>query len=228
MKAVSIAAAIGATVLVTASLARADMDTQSRPVTRDMSNMHEDAQKGGDPNANSGPHMSSAVSKLVKAVVDAGGKKDWTTAKAKLAEARALSGLTDFDLFELDVVTGFVAVNTGDHPGALASYKKEIANPLFATALSKGDQVGTVKNAMVLSNEATDYPGTIALGQTLMSIGPLDTSAAITMALAYYAKGDYAMAQSLAQKAIDADVAAGKTPNPTAAEIVVKSKAAQH
>jgi len=227
MKTKTIGVALGAALLAAASVAQADMDTQRRVTATDTQRSKDEQQRDQQMDRNSkGPHMSAAMSKAVKAVIDAGTAKDWGTAAAKLKEAQALSNQTDFDAFELNVVTAYVAVGTGDKAGALAAYKKEIANPLFTTALSPGDQVGTLKNAMVLSNGANDFDGTIALGQKLIAMGSVDESAAVTLAIAYFGKGDYATAQSLAQKTIDVEVAAGKTPNATATEIVAKSKAA--
>jgi hypothetical protein len=228
MKAKTIGLALGAALLAAASVAQADMDTQRRVTATDSERTKNDLQneqRMNDANAK-GPHMSPAMSKALKAVMDAGSAKDWGTATARLNEARALSNQSDFDAFELTVVTAYVAVGTGDTAGALATYKSEIANPLFATALPQDNQIGTLKNAMVLSNNAKDYDGTIALGQKLIAMGSVDEGAALALAIAYYGKGDYATAQSLAQKTIDVEVAAGKTPNATATEIVARSKAA--
>lgn len=209
------------------STARADIDTQPSPHSRGDMNAFDTNRQTGNTVAK-GPHMSTPVSKALKAVFDAAKKKDWAAAKTSLAEAQALTSLTDFDAFEIDVAAGYVALNTGDHPGTLVLYKKVIANPLFTTALSVPEQVGTLRNAMILSNEAGDFTGAIALGQKLIGMGSLDESSAVALATAYFATKDYAHAQSLAQKTIDAEVSAGQKANETAAQIVLQSKAATH
>jgi hypothetical protein len=174
------------------------------------------------------PRMSPSVSDLMKATLAAAGQKDWTTAKTKLQEARAVSNPTAFDSFEIEVVAGFVSVNTADHATALASYKKVIDSPFFATAQTKPQQSAILRNAMVLANEGGDYTSAIGFGAKLAAAGPLDDQSAIALAVAYYGNKDYATAKSLAQKAIDAAVAAGTKPSEIAAEIVTKSSASLH
>jgi len=175
---------------------------------------------------NQGPHMSMPLSKIMKSLLAATKQNDWTTAKAKLAEAQALSEPSDFDKFEIDVMTGYVAFRTSDQTTALAAYKRVIASPYFAKAQTKVEQAGTLRNAMVLSNATGAFADSISYGQQLASLGSMDESAAISLATAYFGNEDYSSAQSLAQKAIDAETAAGKAPDPTAQEIVTKSKAA--
>jgi tetratricopeptide (TPR) repeat protein len=175
---------------------------------------------------NVGPQMSPGVSAAVKSVFIAAKNKDWDKAKAKLQDAREVPSPTAFDLFEIEIVTGYIAINTGDHAGALASYKKTIADPLFAKSMKVPEQAGTLKSAIMLSNEAGDYAGAIDLGQKLIATGAIDETAAVALATAYFGTKNYVMAQTLAQKTIDAATAAGKAPNDTAVQIVAKSKAA--
>ena len=81
---------------------------------------------------------------------------------------------------------------------------------------------------MILSNAAGDYPGAVSLGGKLAASGPLDDAAAIALAVAYYGNNDFTNAQNLAQKAIDAEVSAGRKPDETALQIVAKSSAHPH
>lgn len=174
-----------------------------------------------------GTAMSMPIGKLLKAAFDAGARKDWATAKARLSDAVAIQSTNEMDQFEIDVTTSFVAINTGDHPAALAAYKRTATNALFPTALTPLEQRGTLKNAMVLCNEIGDYKGAITFGERMIANGAIDNSTAVSLALAYFGNGDWAKAQDLAQKAIDAAVAAGIKPNDTALQIVLKSKATQ-
>lgn len=181
-----------------------------------------------DPFHKTPPRMSPDVSNLMRATLAAGGEKDWTTAKAKLAEARTVAHQTPFDMFEIEVVAAFVALNTGDHASALASYKKVIADPFFETAQTHAQQSAALKNAMILSNEASDFTSAIAFGGKLAAVGPIDDATAIALAVAYFGNGDYSTAKSLAQKCIDAATAAGIKPSEIATEIVAKSTASLH
>jgi hypothetical protein len=223
MNAILVRTALAAVLLAgTAIAAHADMDTQARPVTRDINAANQAAHGSNDA---AGPQMSYGLTKIMRSLSAAAQAKDWTTAKAKLAEAQALPNPTAFDTFEIDVITAYVDINTADHPGALAAYKKVIANPLFATAQKPAEQAGTLKNAMVLANEAGDYTSAIGFGQKLAGMGAVDDGAAVSLAAAYFGNKQFAQAQSLAQSAIDAETKAGETPNATAVQIVAQAKA---
>jgi len=213
-------------VMFAAVSAQADMDTQ-RSAAAAATDRERGTVRGDDPTASKGPHMSTSVSRTLKALFDATKKGDWDTAKGKLVEVRAISTATDFDKFEIEVAGAYVALNSKpkDDAAALASYKLVIASPFFATALSKTEQGGTLRNAMVLSNAAGDYDNAISFGGKLAAAGAMDENSAIALATAYYGKGNYAAARDLAQKAIDAEAAAGKPADPTATQIVAQSKA---
>jgi hypothetical protein len=178
-----------------------------------------------NPSQKQPPRMSPRVNDAMKAVLAAAGQRDWTTAKAKLAEARTIPNPSAFDTFEIDTAAAFVAVNTGDFPGGLASYKKAIASPFFATAQTSAQQGLTLKNAIILANAASDFSGAIAFGAKLAAIGPVDDATSIMLAMAYFGNRDYATAKRLAQKTIDAAIAAGAKPSADAIEIVTKSSA---
>jgi hypothetical protein len=172
-----------------------------------------------------GAHISKAVGRSLSALMEAAAKRDWVTAVARLMQARAVPHPSDLDLFEIDVVASFVALNTRDHSTALASYRKVIASSFFATALTPQEQRATLKNAMILSNEARDFAQAISFGEKLAAMGPMDSASAVPLAFAYLADGRYSEAQTLAQATIDAAVAAGEKPDEAALEIVLKSKA---
>lgn len=174
------------------------------------------------------PRMSPRINDLMKAALAAAGQRDWTTAKAKLEEAKAVPNPSAFDIFEMDNAAAFVSVNTGDYAGALASYKKVTASPFFATSQTSEQQSSALKNAIILANAASDFTGAIAFGAKLAAIGPIDDATSIMLAMAYYGNRDYATAKSLAQKSIDAAIAAGTKPSADATEIVAKSSANLH
>jgi len=121
-------------------------------------------------------------------------------------------------------VTSFVAINTGDHATALASYERMIASPYFTTGPTPDEQRAMLLNAMILSNEAGRFEDTVALGGRLGPMGPLSESAAVALAFGYLGNHEYADAEAVAQKAVDAAVAAGKRPNDSALQIVLKCK----
>jgi len=169
--------------------------------------------------------MSQAVGRALEAAMQAGAKKDWVAARAKLDEARRVQHPTEFDLFEIDDSASLIAVNTGDHATALASYEQMIASPFFTTWPTPDEQRAMLLNAMILANEAGRFDETIAFGKRLAPLGPLSESAAVALAFGYFGAHDYASAEAVAQKAVDAAVAAGRQPYDSAVQIAQKSKA---
>lgn len=171
-----------------------------------------------------GPQVSPPVSAALKAAMQATAKNDWIAAKGKLEEARRVQHPSDFDLFLIDDATAFVAVNTADHSAALTSYKRMIASPYFTTWTTPDEQRAMLLNAMILSNEAGLFDDTIGYGGKLAPMGPLSESAAVALAFGYFGNRDYADAEAVAQKAVDAAVAVGKQPSDSALQIVEKSR----
>jgi hypothetical protein len=186
-----------------------------------------DVDPGFPGQAGTTPHMSAAVSFALREALFAVHRKDWETAKAKLREARAAANASDFDRFEIEVAASYLALNTGDRRDALDSYKKVIASAFFKTQTAL-ERSATLRNAMILSNEVHDFPGAVSLGTRLASEGPLDETAAIALATAYFGDKNYAAAQTLAQRTLDAEVAAGMATNTSAMQIVAQSETSLH
>jgi hypothetical protein len=170
---------------------------------------------------------SKTVGLALQAALAAAQTKDMATAQAKLNEARAAAA-TDFDKVEVDQVAAFIAINStpSDHPGALAAYKSAIANPAFAD-LDAVEQASTMKNAMILCSEIKDFACAVQIGERMMASGQIDSAAAGSLAVAYYYNKDYAKARALAQKSIDAALAAGSKPDQGSLQIMLKSYADQ-
>lgn len=173
-------------------------------------------------------HLSPAVGRALEALLAAARQHDWQLARTKLKEARAVSSPNDFDQFEISVMASFVALSTDDHETALASYRDVVASPFFDTVETSSEQSAILKNAMILSNKVGDYPSAITFGNRLISLDPIDDSSAVALAMAYFANDDFIDAKSLAQKAVDAAVAAGRKPDEIALQIISKSSAAPH
>ncbi|MFI4933632.1 MAG: hypothetical protein ACHP7N_03355 [Caulobacterales bacterium] len=174
--------------------------------------------------AAAGPHMSKAVSGLLNGLMAAADRGDWATAKAMLGQARAAPNPSRFDLFEIDVVASFVAINTDDPDTALTSSKRVIASPLFRTAQTRQEQRAMLRNAVLLSNQAGDFSGAVALGEKLAASGPMDDASTVALASAYLGDGEGAKARALALKVIDAALAAGRKPDQGALRIVLESQ----
>jgi tetratricopeptide (TPR) repeat protein len=190
-------------------------------------NNHDDFATRGDrydPGAHDGPQVVTVGSKL-KAAIAAARNNDWSTAQARLEDAHQVSNPSDLDRFEIEVVSGFIAINTGDHAMALASYRKVIASPYFRSAQARHEQEATLKNAMILSNEVGAFSDAISYGETLDDGWRLDDVSALALASAYFGNRDYRKAETMAQKAIDLASDAGRPVSEDARQILAKSRA---
>ncbi len=180
-----------------------------------------------DGGINEGPKVVTVGSSL-KAVLAAAANRDWPTAQAKLVDAHAVANPTDIDRFEIDVVTAYVALNTGDYSTALASYRKVITSPFFRSAQSGKEQQFTLKNAMILSNQAGDFTTAVTYGEMLAERDALDEVSANALAVAYFGNKDYAKAHAMATRAIDLANGSGRPADPSAIQILAKTKTYLH
>jgi len=170
-----------------------------------------------------GPTVQKAVGVALQAAIAAVQAKDYPTAEAKIAEAKAVSALTDVDQIKIDIVIAYLAVSKGDQPAGLAAYKRIIASPVFTIAQTPDEQSATLKNTMILGNLAKDWPTSIAAGEKLAASGIMDDAGASNLSIAYYYNKDYAKAAALANKSVAASIAAGKKPELGVLQIVKNS-----
>ncbi|HEY1709290.1 MAG TPA: CDC27 family protein [Rhizomicrobium sp.] len=167
------------------------------------------------------PKGTAAVGKALQAAVTAIQAKDYATAQTQLAAAKAAPNPNDADQVQIDKVTAYLDLNTNDMAGALAAYKRIIASPLFTQMLTPDEQAQTLKNTMILANQAKDYTTAAQVGEKLAASGTMDDKAASSLAQTYYMNKDYAKAQALAQKSADAAIAAGGKPDKATLQILM-------
>lgn len=179
------------------------------------------------PAAPAGPKAQHAVGVALQAAITAVQAKDLATAKAQVATAQAVPNLTDVDQIDINIVNAYIAMGENNHAQLLQLYKTISASPLFTQVEKPEEQAGTLQNMMLLDMEVKDYPGAIAAGERLASSGTLDNKSAASLATAYYLNKDYAKARGLAQKSVDASIAAKQKPEVSALQIVYNSYADQ-
>lgn len=175
-----------------------------------------------------GPKASRAQGLEMQAAITAVQAKDIAGAKAHIAAAKALPNPTDIDLIDIDITDAFVALGENDHARLLSLYKSITASPLFTQVEKPDEQAGTLKNMMLLQLETKDYAGAAQSGERIAASGAMDDKTAGSLATAYYMSKDFAKARALAQKSIDASVAAGGKPSQPALQIMFNSYADQN
>jgi hypothetical protein len=143
--------------------------------------------------------------------------KDWATMLAKVKEAQALPDLTDYDKYIVNYFMGLAYYNSGD---------KASSTPYFvaaaeSTAAPPEEHITTLRIAIDLENQAKDFAKVKTFGQQLADAGALNGVVAAVVAFAYYYTGDYPNAKVFAQKAVDTDLAAGRTPDRGAYQVLL-------
>jgi hypothetical protein len=163
------------------------------------------------------PKLSKAASKPLSEAQKAFAAKDYATMLAKVKEAQALSDLTDYDKYIVNYFMGLALYNSGDKMSS-APYFVAAAE---STAAPPEEHATALRIAIDLENQAKDYAKVKELGQQAATAGALNGAVAAVLALSYYNTGDYPNALVFAQKSIDTDIAAGKTPDRSAFQILL-------
>jgi tetratricopeptide (TPR) repeat protein len=87
------------------------------------------------------------------------------------------------------------------------------------------EKTANLKNAMELSSVAKQYDKAVPYAKKLDAMTPPpDPATAAAIAETYYFGGDFADAKAAAQKLVDADVKAGKTPSRQALQILMSAE----
>lgn len=163
------------------------------------------------------PQISKAVSKPLSEAQKAFTAKDWPTMLAKLKDAQAIAGLTDYDKYVINYFMGLALYNSGDRVGSTPYFLAAAES----TSAPPDEQATALRIALDLENDAKNYAKVIELGQQAAKAGPLESNVAAIVAIAYYNINDYANAKDYAQKSIDAVTAAGKLPERAAYQVIL-------
>lgn len=166
------------------------------------------------------PKLSKAASKPLSDAQKAFNAKDWATMLAKVKEAEALANLTDYDKYIVNYFMGLAYFNSGD---------KAASTPYFvaaaeSTAAPVEERTTALRIAIDLENQAKDYAKVKELGQQAETVGAFNGGVAAIVAIAYYETGDFPNAKVFAQKSIDTDIAARKTPDRSAYQIILMAQ----
>jgi hypothetical protein len=168
--------------------------------------------------------LSAKVAKPLSDAIKAAQAKDYPTALADVKLAQAVEGRTPFEDYKINAILTFIAINMKDYDTATTAIEAAADSPVMPDA----DKPTTLRNALLLSAQAKQYQKAIAYGQQLQALGPLDPTLEGTLAQVYYYLQDFVHAQQYAQMTIDADKAAGKTPDEAVLQIVMIAQAKQN
>ena len=168
--------------------------------------------------------VSKAVGATLNEALKSMQAKDWPAAVAKIKEAQALPDRTAFDDVNINLFLAEAAGSAGDLQTA------RVAAEAAADSTANADLEPTNRKSLYLlafqlAGRGAQWQKTLSYGQTLESMGGLDSDGEADMAVAYYNLKDTANANKYAQKSIADAKAAGKQPNQAAMQLMVNAQA---
>jgi hypothetical protein len=172
------------------------------------------------------PSVSKGVAKALSTVQDSNKKGDYAASLVAVQAAQALPDITPYDKLMIDRFMMTVQVNLKDMAGAdVAAEAAADTDPAVIPDDTKGE---VYKAALQLSLNAKHYDKAVKYAKLYLVTTPPPSDADQQLAAqALYLGGDFANAAAMAQKSVDAAVAAGKTPGRTYLDIILASQVKQ-
>lgn len=176
--------------------------------------------------AQSTPKLTSGVQKALYEAQTASKKQDYAAALAAIEKARAVSSKTPYDELQINRYAVSIYVQQKDLAGATTP--AEAAADVDPAVIPDTEKSAVYTTGLQLALNAKHYDKAARYAKAVMALPtPPDASIQAMAAQAFYLGGDYASAQTQAQKNIDAAKAAGKLPVRTDFEIVMSSQVQQ-
>jgi len=150
--------------------------------------------------------LTTAVNNALAEEQKAEQKGDMAAAQAAIDKAKAVSGLTDNDNYMINRISINVGIKSNNHAAAAAAAEGAADSPV----IPEEDKVQITKFALILANEQKHTDKALGYAKKLAATNPTDSSVLSNITVAYFNAKDYAGAQAMIQKQIDADKAAGK------------------
>jgi len=179
-----------------------------------------------DPKPAAGPKISAAVLKPLQAAQAANNKKDYPAALAAVEQAKAVPDRTPYDNYMIHRFAMSVHIGMNDYPGADAEI--EAAIDPDPSVIPEADRAAIYKPALQLATMQKHNDKALAYAKVLMNTTPppdAETQSMIVGAL--FRGGDFAGAAAMAQKNVDAAVAAGKPPARSDLDIIMGAQVKQ-
>lgn len=171
------------------------------------------------------PKLTRAVAAALTEAQTANGKKDYAAALAAVEKAKAVSGATPYDQFTINRFSMSIHVGMGDL--AAAEVDAEAAADADPSVIPDADKPNVYKPALQLALNSKKYDKAAKYAKLYQTTNPPAADQAL-ISQALYLGGDAAGAAALAQKNIDAAVAAGQKPQRSDLEVLMASQVKQN
>jgi len=173
-----------------------------------------------------GPKPTAAVLKNLQAAQTANNKKDFPAALAAIDAAKKVSDRTPYDDY---LIARFAtSIHIGMQDLDAADVDAEAAADLDPSAIPDTEKPAVYNTAMQLALRGKHTDKAVKYAKAYMATTPPPTGKDLeTVVMALYQGGDYAGATALAQKNIDAAIAANQKPPRNDLDVILASQVKQ-
>lgn len=172
------------------------------------------------------PSISSAMRKPLTDVQNALGKKDYPAALAAITAAKAVPSPSPYESYLIDRFS--MSVHIGMQDLDAADVDAEAAADLDPSVIPDNEKAAVYRAATQLAVRSKHFDKAVKYAKIYMAMTPPPPASDMPMiAQALFYGGDYAGAQALAQKNIDAATAAGKKPDRGDLSVIMSSQVRQ-
>ncbi|HKD47858.1 MAG TPA: hypothetical protein VKB67_09240 [Rhizomicrobium sp.] len=155
------------------------------------------------------PHLTRGVQNALADAQKAMNAGDSATATADIAKARAVDGRTPEDDYWINKID----LNIQAKASNMAAADQDAEAAVDSPALPAEDKADMLRLALILANSQKHTDKAVNYAKQLQALNPTDPTVINAITVAYFNAKDFAGAQALIQKQIDADTAAGKRPS---------------
>src|SRR6478736_5997292 len=173
-----------------------------------------------------GPKPTAAVLKNLQAAQTANNKKDFPAALAAIDAAKKVSDRTPYDDY---LIARFAtSIHIGMQDLDAADVDAEAAADLDPSAIPDTEKPAVYNTAMQLALRGKHTDKAVKYAKAYLATTPPPTGKDLeTVVMALYQGGDYAGATALAQKNIDAAIAANQKPPRNDLDVILASQVKQ-
>jgi tetratricopeptide (TPR) repeat protein len=173
------------------------------------------------------PAPSRAVLKQLQAAQTANNKKDFPAALAAVEAAKQVSDRTPYDNYVINRFATSIHVGMKDLDAATVD--AETAADSDPAVIPENEKASVYNTALQLSMRAKHNDKAMKYAKLLLATTPPPSATEMGMiTMALYQGGDFAGATSIAQKNIDAAVAAGQKPSLSDLQIIMNAQVKQN
>ena len=167
--------------------------------------------------------LTTAVNNALAEEQKAENAGDLKAAMAALDKAKAVSGRTPNDDYMINRLSINVGIKSNDRAAAAAAAEAAADSP----AMPAEDKVQITRLALILANDQKHIDKAVGYAKTLQATNPTDPGVMSQIVVAYYNAKDFADAQTVVQKEVDADKAAGRPSSRETLQNLLDIQAAQ-